>query len=216
MNAVEINHLPIAKTIVEKLQAAGYVALFAGGAVRDLLMQRPCEDIDIATSAHPHQVMALFKKSIPVGAQFGVVLVIEEGQEFEIATFRSDSQYVDGRHPKTVDLSATMQEDALRRDFTINGMMYDPITEIIYDFVGGQKDLKNQLIKTIGSPHDRFNEDRLRMLRAIRFKNVLGFTMEEETLASLCSLTPHIVPSVSPERIWQELFKMHQKRVLSA
>lgn len=216
MNLHTTDHYLLAKTLVERLQKAGHVALFAGGVVRDLLLHRSCEDIDIATSAHPDQVMALFDKSISVGAQFGVVLIIEQGQEFEIATFRSDSQYVDGRHPEKVDLTATPREDAERRDFTINGMMYDPCTEKLFDYVGGQEDLARRLIKTIGSPIDRFNEDRLRMIRAIRFKNVLGFEMDPKTWSAICDLSGKIASSVSPERIWQELSKMHQKHVLGS
>ena len=214
MNHTKPYHYSVAKTLVEKLQAAGHTALFAGGVVRDLLRKESCDDIDIATSAHPHEIMALFKKTVSVGAQFGVILVIEQDQEFEVATFRSDSQYIDGRHPSMVNLTATPQEDAQRRDFTINGMMYDPCTETLYDYVGGQKDLENRRIRTIGSPLDRFDEDRLRMIRAIRFKNVLNFEMDSATWEAICLLSPKIASSVSPERIWQEFSKMHQKHVL--
>ena len=205
----------LAESIVTQLQKAGYTAFFAGGWVRDFLMGRPSQDIDIATSAHPEEVMALFPRSIAVGAQFGVVRVLADDHEFEVATFRSDTQYVDGRRPVSVTLHSSPEEDAARRDFTINGLFYDPIHQKIYDFVGGQKDIQNRVIRAIGCPLSRFKEDRLRMVRAIRFKNVLSFSLEKETWDAICAEAPHVLPAVSPERIWQELTKMKDKKVLA-
>ena len=212
----EQNHLRLATSIVKRLQEAGYTALFAGGWVRDFVMGRPSADIDIATSAHPEQVMKLFPRSIAVGAQFGVVRVLSGDHEFEIATFRSDAQYVDGRRPTSVSLHSSPEEDAKRRDFTINGLFYDPIHKQIDDFVGGQEDIRRKVIRSIGEPSSRFKEDRLRIIRAIRFKNVLQFTIEDETWKAMCAEASYVVPAVSPERIWQELTKMMNKGVLTS
>jgi poly(A) polymerase len=208
--------LRLAESIVQTLQDANFTALFAGGWVRDFVMGKECQDIDIATSAHPEQVMKLFPRSVAVGAQFGVVRVLLGNHEFEIATFRSDAQYVDGRRPSRVDLHSSPEEDALRRDFTINGMFYDPIRHEIYDFVGGKEDIDARIIRTIGNPKHRFEEDRLRMIRAIRFTNVLGFSIEPDTWNAICQECHHVASSVSPERVWQELQKMFDKKVLSA
>jgi poly(A) polymerase len=201
--------------IVQTLEKAGFVAFFAGGWVRDHVLGKDCQDIDIATSAHPEDVMALFPKSIAVGAQFGVVRVRNGGHEFEVATFRCDDQYVDGRRPKSVRFSSP-EEDASRRDFTINGMFYDPLKNEIYDYVGGRKDLEAKIIRAIGEPIQRFQEDRLRIIRTIRFKNTLGFQIEPKTWAALCQEACHVVEAVSPERIWQELQKMFEKKVLGS
>ncbi len=209
-------HQQLAESIVRILQEANFTAFFAGGWVRDFVMGRPCQDIDIATSAHPEEVMALFKRSIAVGAQFGVVRVLLDGHEFEVASFRSDAQYVDGRRPSRVDLHASPEEDAKRRDFTINGMFYDPIRQELYDFVGGTDDINRKRIRTIGCPEERFKEDRLRMIRAIRFKNMFGFSIEQATWSAICQECRHVAASVSPERVWQELQKMHAKGVLPA
>lgn len=207
-------HQRLAESVVATLQDAGFTALFAGGWVRDFVMGKPCQDIDIATDAHPEQVMALFSRSIGVGAQFGVVRVLLHGHEFEVATFRSDAQYVDGRRPSHVDLHASPEEDAKRRDFTINGMFYDPISHELYDYVGGREDIDAKRIRTIGRPEDRFKEDRLRMIRAIRFKNVLSFSIEQATWDAVCRECGHVAAAVSPERVWQELLKMFEKHVL--
>jgi poly(A) polymerase len=209
-------HQRLAESIVHTLQEAHFLALFAGGWVRDFIMGKPCQDIDIATNAHPEQVMTLFPRSVAVGAQFGVVRVLLENHEFEVATFRSDAQYVDGRRPSHVDLHSSPEEDAKRRDFTINGMFYDPISEEIYDFVGGKEDIEKKIIRTIGAPQERFKEDRLRMIRAIRFKNTLGFSIDTETWKSICQECHHVASAVSPERVWQELHKMFEKQVLSS
>lgn len=210
------DHLRQAGSIVKQLQEAGFTAFFAGGWVRDFIMGQPSQDIDIATSAHPEEVMKLFPRSIAVGAQFGVVRVLADGHEFEVATFRSDTQYIDGRRPVSVHLHSSPEEDAKRRDFTINGLFYDPIHQKIYDYVGGQKDIQNKVIRAIGCPLSRFTEDRLRMIRAIRFKNVLQFSLEKATWQAICTESLHILPAVSPERIWQELTKMKSKGVLGA
>ncbi len=207
-------HQRLAESIVTVLQEAHFTALFAGGWVRDFVMGKPCQDIDIATSAHPEQVMSLFPRSIAVGAQFGVVRVLLDKHEFEVATFRSDAQYVDGRRPSHVDLHSSPEEDAKRRDFTINGMFYDPISHELYDFIGGKEDIDKKIIRTIGRAEDRFKEDRLRMIRAIRFKNVLGFSIDVETWNAMCHECHHVASSVSPERVWQELHKMLEKKVL--
>ena len=209
-------HQRLAESIVRTLQEAHFFAVFAGGWVRDFIMGKQCQDIDIATSAHPEQVMALFPRSVAVGAQFGVVRVLLENHEFEVATFRSDAQYVDGRRPAHVDLHSSPEEDAKRRDFTINGMFYDPITQEIYDFVGGKEDIEKKILRTIGIPQERFKEDRLRMIRAIRFKNTLGFSIDTETWKAICQECHHVASSVSPERVWQELHKMFEKQVLAS
>lgn len=208
------NTKQLAIKIVTTLQGSGYSALFAGGWVRDVLLKKPSDDIDIATSAHPEEVQKLFPRSVAVGAAFGVVRVISGKHVFEVATFRSDDQYIDGRRPTSVRLHSSPEEDAKRRDFTINGMFFDPTSKTIIDYVGGQKDLENKILRTIGSPSDRFKEDRLRILRAIRFKNTFHLSVEEKTWKALFHEAPFLLQSVSPERIWQELNKMLQKKIL--
>ncbi len=198
--------------IVETLQKAGHKAYFAGGSVRDLLMEHEPKDYDIATSATPDQIehiiddMHLESKSIPIGKAFGVILGIVHGHEFEIATFRSDSASSDGRRPDAV-LFTHAEEDALRRDFTINGLFYDPITKKVHDHVGGQKDIQEKLIRFIGDPHERIKEDHLRILRAVRFKNNLNFRYDKTTKEALKELG-HLVKDISKERIREELTKM--------
>lgn len=209
-------HLENAESIVKKLREAGFIALFAGGWVRDFLLGRPCEDIDIATDAAPDTVRKLFPRSIAVGIQFGVVRVIEHHHEFEVATFRSDDQYIDGRRPEKISLLTTPREDALRRDFTINGMFYDPIQKEVLDFVGGREDLKKGILRTIGDPEERFAEDRLRVIRAIRFKNTFRFDMDKKTWNAVCRYASKVVEAVSSERIWQELQKMLSKKILAS
>jgi poly(A) polymerase len=199
----------IATRIVHRLVDAGHIAYFAGGWVRDFLMQGPSDDIDIATSASPEEVQKLFPKTVPVGVAFGIIIVVEEGHQFEVATFRKDRGYVDGRRPTGID-PATPEEDAQRRDFTINGMFYDPIGEVVYDFVGGQKDLKKGVIRAIGNPNDRFLEDRLRMLRAVRYSTRFNFPIESDTLQAIITHAPSLLPAVAMERIWQEFKKMSQ------
>jgi len=196
----------IAKSIVAKLQNFGFETYYAGGFVRDMLLGFPAgksPDIDIATSARPQEIIKIFKNTKEVGISFGVVLVIEKKIAFDVATFRSDGKYADGRKPQSVSFCCA-QEDAKRRDFTINGMFYDPINEKVIDFVGGQDDLKNEIIRTIGDACERFGEDYLRMLRALRFSARFGFEIEESALEAMKKLSVNI-KKISAERIYKEL-----------
>ena len=169
-------------------------------------MKKKPKDFDISTNATPDQVQKIFPKTIPVGAQFGVMLVVLEGHPYEVATFRTDEGYVDGRHPTGVRFTDA-REDALRRDFTVNGLFYDPIQRRVLDWVGGKKDLKQRLIRAIGDPKKRFDEDKLRMLRALRFASVLGFKIEPKTFAAL-KRSARQIRVVSHERVRDELVKM--------
>ncbi|HEY4831354.1 MAG TPA: CCA tRNA nucleotidyltransferase [Waddliaceae bacterium] len=196
-----------ATQIVRKLTEAGYIAYFAGGWVRDQVMKNSSSDIDIATNALPQEIIRLFPKTIPVGVAFGVVIVVIDRHQFEVSTFRKDCEYVDGRRPAHVEPS-NPQEDAKRRDFTINGMFFDPLTNTILDYVGGQEDIKNTIIRTIGEPRERFKEDRLRMIRAVRFAARFGFTIEKATEDAIREKANQLLPAVSMERIWQEIKKM--------
>ena len=193
--------------IIRTLNAAGYLAYIAGGWVRDYIMDHPSDDIDIATNAPPEKILALFPHTIKVGLAFGIVVVVLDGHQFEVATFRKDIGSVGGRRPEKIELS-NPQEDALRRDFTINGMFFDPIENRIYDFVRGQEDLEQQIIRTIGNPYERFTEDRLRMIRAIRFSARFGFSIDPETQQAIKDNAFSLFPSVAMERIWQEFNKM--------
>ena len=204
-----MNAQQTATEVVQKLKKAGHIAYFAGGWVRDYLLQKLSDDIDIATSASVEQIQTLFPKTIPVGIAFGIVVVIEGRHQFEVATFRKDRGYVDGRRPTGID-PATPEEDAQRRDFTINGMFYDPLEEKIFDFVGGQKDLKKGVIRAIGNPLDRFEEDRLRMMRAVRYSTRLNFPIESDTLQAILAKADTLLPAVAMERVWQEFKKMAQ------
>lgn len=197
--------------IVQTLVDAGYVAYFAGGWVRDLLMGHPSSDIDISTEASPEVILSLFPKTIPVGIAFGVVIVVEHGHQFEVSSFRRDIEYSNGRKPDRVEW-ASAKEDALRRDFTINGMFFDPLKEEIFDFVGGQSDIKKGVIRTIGDPAERFREDRLRMIRAIRFATRFQFKIDTETKKAIQKHASTLFPSVAIERIWQEWEKMSRSR----
>jgi putative nucleotidyltransferase with HDIG domain len=203
----------VAASIVRKLQESGFVAYFAGGCIRDALRGKAPKDIDIATSAKPHQVQGMFRRTVPVGVQFGVVRVLEGDLEFEVATFRSDGVYLDGRHPEFVEFS-TPENDAVRRDFTVNGIFYDPVKDQLIDFVAGQEDLSRKLIRAIGSPSKRFGEDRLRMIRAVRFAVTLAFEIESGTWSAIRSEAKEIL-AVSPERVRDELLKIlaHAHRV---
>ncbi|SCA62861.1 hypothetical protein SCG7109_AE_00230 [Chlamydiales bacterium SCGC AG-110-M15] len=193
--------------IIKTLTNAGHTAYFAGGWVRDLLLGLPSDDIDIATSAHPDEVKALFPKTVAVGAAFGVIIVLIDDHQFEVASFRSDGLYTSGRRPETVHYS-TPEEDAERRDFTINGMFYDPINAFIHDYVGGQQDLKNRILRAIGNADERFEEDRLRMIRAVRFAVRFNLDIEDKTRKAIKHSAPNLLPDVSMERIWHELQKM--------
>src|SRR5512139_2260073 len=181
-----------AQRIVEKLRLHGHEAFFAGGWVRDLLLRRKPQDIDIVTDALPEQVQKLFPRSKLIGAQFGVVQVHWYGHNYEVATFRKDNDYLDGRHPSSVDFSGP-EQDALRRDFTINGLFYDPVANRLIDFVHGRNDLQNRLIRTIGDPGARFAEDKLRMLRAIRLASCLDFEIVPETWDAIRNHAPEIL-----------------------
>ncbi|MFH1716926.1 MAG: CCA tRNA nucleotidyltransferase [Planctomycetota bacterium] len=189
--------------VIKRLHGNGFQALLAGGCVRDMLLGRRAKDYDIATDARPKDVMRLFKRTLKVGAKFGVVIVLIEGQQVEVATFRTEVGYVDGRHPGSVEFS-TAAEDASRRDFTINGMFYDPLQEQVIDYVEGQADLKSRLLRTIGKPAERFAEDYLRMLRAVRFSTQLGFAIEPSTWSAICRNAQSIA-KISGERISMEL-----------
>jgi poly(A) polymerase len=195
-----------ARDIASRLRAAGHVAYFAGGCVRDLLRGEIPKDIDIATDARPEAVQKMFPRTYAVGAHFGVIVVLENGMQFEVATFRSDGAYLDGRHPTEVHF-ATAKEDAARRDFTINGMFFDPEANEVIDFVGGRADLETRRIRAIGDPAQRFAEDRLRMLRAIRFATVLGFEIEPATWDAVVAQAPSI-SEISAERIREELVRI--------
>ncbi|MBX3396269.1 MAG: CCA tRNA nucleotidyltransferase [Phycisphaerae bacterium] len=192
-----------ADRVVRLLQAAGHTTYFAGGCVRDLVMGLVPKDYDVATSATPDQVCALFHRTQRVGAQFGVVLVRMKGWSIEVATFRTDLDYADGRHPVAVAFS-TPEQDAQRRDFTINGMFHDPIGGQFIDYVGGRSDIAARLIRAIGEPDRRFSEDHLRLLRAIRFASRLRFEIEPETWDAIGRHAGEI-RRISPERIRMEL-----------
>jgi poly(A) polymerase len=195
-----------ARAVVQTLRDHGFTAYLAGGCVRDKLLGVEPKDFDVATNARAADVQKLFAHTIPVGAQFGVVLVMSDGHPVEVATFRSDGVYLDGRHPLSVRFSGA-REDALRRDFTINGMLYDPVTEQVIDYEDGQKDLAAGIIRAIGDPYARFSEDRLRMLRAVRLAARLGFTIAPETFAAIQELAPTIV-DIAWERIGDEVVKI--------
>ena len=197
---------PIARSIAQRLQQHGHTAYYAGGCVRDPLLGKTPHDYDIATSARPGEVQALFPRTIAVGAQFGVIMVMEQGIEFQVASFRADGLYIDGRHPTEVTFS-TPRQDAERRDFTINGMFFDPVKGELIDFVNGRADLAAGILRAIGNPADRFREDRLRMLRAVRFAATLGFAIEENTWHALCDNAAKI-HDVSAERIREELTRI--------
>ncbi|MEA3226993.1 MAG: CCA tRNA nucleotidyltransferase, partial [Planctomycetota bacterium] len=189
--------------IIKRLHRHGYQALLAGGCVRDMLLGRQAKDYDVATQAQPKDVIRLFKRTLKVGAKFGVVIVLIDEQQVEVATFRTETGYADGRHPGSVEFS-NAAEDASRRDFTINGMFYDPLQKEVIDNVNGQADLKARIVRTIGKPSERFGEDYLRMLRAVRFSTQLGFKIEPATWRAIRHNAPSIT-KISGERIAMEL-----------
>jgi tRNA nucleotidyltransferase/poly(A) polymerase len=195
-----------AADIVRRLQAAGFDAFWVGGCVRDFLLGREPGDYDIVTSALPAQIEKLFKRTIGVGRKFGVMVVVEDGQQFQVATFRAEADYQDGRHPERVTFGDA-RADALRRDFTVNGLFYDPARKQLHDWVGGEVDLRAGIIRTIGSPEARFAEDHLRLLRAVRFAAQLDFEIERETFAAVRAGAAKI-KVISAERIRDELIKM--------
>src|SRR5712692_5641551 len=197
----------LANSICARLRSSGHEALLVGGCVRDLLSGRAAADYDVATDATPDAVLALFPDSEAVGAQFGVIVVTREGLKVEVATFRADVGYSDGRHPDSVVYARTPQEDVQRRDFTINGLLMRHDTGEVLDFVGGQADLEAKVIRAIGEPGRRFAEDKLRMMRAVRFTARFGFEIEPATFAAVRRHAREIT-QVSPERLRDELTKM--------
>ena len=214
-----------AEQICRKLRAAGYQAFLVGGCVRDILLGHEPADYDVCTDATPEQVLRVFPRSLTVGAKFGVVIVVEDPQvdalwagagsasdpaapiQVEVATFRSDIGYSDGRHPDSVVLAKTPQEDVKRRDFTINALLMNPETNEVLDFVGGREDLRAGIIRAIGDPVERFREDKLRMVRAVRFAARLHYEIEPKTFRAIQDLAPEI-GQVSPERLRDELTKL--------
>jgi len=192
--------------VLQRLHEAGHAAYFAGGCVRDMIMGREPADYDIATDALPAEVVALFRRTVEVGARFGVVVVMIDDCHVEVATFRSDFSYTDGRRPDEVRYSSP-REDAQRRDFTINGLFYDPLDDKIIDYVDGKADIEKKILRTIGDPRERFAEDHLRLLRAVRFSSRLGFEIESQTHAAIVEMADKVL-TVSPERICAELGRM--------
>ena len=195
-----------AREIAAHLRESGHIAYFAGGCVRDIVRGQTPKDFDIATDAKPENVQKLFPRTYAVGAHFGVILVLENGFQFEVATFRSDEAYIDGRHPSAVHFSSP-EEDAKRRDFTINGMFYDPVAEEVVDFVGGRADIAAKLVRAIGDTAQRFAEDRLRMLRAVRLATVLDYKIDSQTWDALVANAAS-VNKISAERIREELARI--------
>ncbi|HPS55108.1 MAG TPA: CCA tRNA nucleotidyltransferase [Sedimentisphaerales bacterium] len=189
--------------IIKKLREQGFEALLAGGCVRDMLLGREAKDYDVATSARPDEVSKLFRRTLEVGAKFGVVIVLVDELQIEVATFRTESGYADGRHPTEVAFT-TAREDASRRDFTINAMFYDPVGEKVIDYFNGREDLDKRIIRTVGDARQRFQEDYLRMLRAVRFSAQLGFKIDKQTWQGVCDNSEKI-SKISGERIRMEL-----------
>ncbi len=207
-----VNHLkqhsqwPAVVEILQALQSEGYEAYLAGGCVRDALLQRPATDLDVATNATPDQIEKIFRKTISVGKSFGVMRVLIQGADIEVATFRKDGVYKDGRRPEDISFSSP-EEDAKRRDFTINALFFDLEKEQVIDFVFGVEDLKNQTLRAVGDPFLRFEEDKLRILRALRFVSQLGFVIETKTFEAIKISAPQVT-QVSPERLKEEFFKL--------
>jgi poly(A) polymerase len=195
-----------ARAVAMRLRGHGQIAYFAGGCVRDIVRGQTPKDFDIATDARPGKVQEIFPRTFAVGAHFGVIVVLENGFQFEVATFRSDGVYLDGRRPSAVHFSSP-EADAKRRDFTINGMFYDPVAEQIIDFVGGRTDLEEKLVRAIGDPAERFAEDRLRMLRAVRFATVLDYQIDRATWDALVA-NAAAINQISAERIREELVRI--------
>ncbi|HET9550472.1 MAG TPA: CCA tRNA nucleotidyltransferase [Candidatus Binatia bacterium] len=195
-----------ARFIVQRLRQEGYEAFFAGGCVRDMLLNKSPQDYDIATSARPEDLQRLFPQTIPLGAQFGVILVVIDGQPFEVASFRHDGPYLDGRRPSHVRYGS-LEEDILRRDFTINGMVYDPIEDRVIDLVEGRRDLERRLVRAIGNAEERFEEDRLRMIRAVRFAAGLDFEIDAATFDAIKKFAGTIT-QIAWERIGDEVTRI--------
>src|SRR5438094_2577381 len=195
-----------ARKVAARLREDSYIAYFAGGCVRDMVRGLVPKDYDIASDARPEVVQGLFPRTYAVGAHFGVIIVLDNDFQFEVATFRSDEAYIDGRHPSAVHFSSP-KEDAQRRDFTINGIFYDPVAEEVIDFVGGCADIDAKLVRAIGDPAQRFTEDRLRMLRAVRFATTLDYEIDKATWEALVANAPSI-NQISAERIRDELIRI--------
>lgn len=191
--------------IVDRLTRHGHEAFLVGGCVRDLLRRCEPDDYDIATSARPEQVIALFPRTVAVGAKFGVVLVVDDGAQAEVAAYRCESGYLDHRHPQIVEFSDA-RHDALRRDFTINGLFMNPSSGEVFDFVGGRADIETNIIRAIGDPRERFTEDALRLLRALRFSSSLEYDIEPGTWNALRALS-HTITEISAERVRDEIIK---------
>ncbi|MFB3924986.1 MAG: CCA tRNA nucleotidyltransferase [Syntrophales bacterium] len=196
-----------AANIVRTLVEAGHESYLVGGSVRDLIRGIEPREYDIVTSATPEQVRALFARTVPVGESFGVILVLEGGRQYEVATFRTERGYENGRRPSQVEFSVHVQEDVRRRDFTINGLLMDPLTRRILDYTGGCEDIRNRIIRTIGDPDERFSEDHLRMLRALRFAANLDFKIEPDTFSSI-KKNASAIRKISAERIRDEMTKI--------
>lgn len=196
----------LARQICKALHEKGFLAYFAGGCVRDFLLDFEPNDFDVATSALPEQVQSLFSKTIDIAKKFGVIIVVEQGQQVEVTSFRSDLAYVNGRQPVGIVYSSP-QEDARRRDFTMNAMFMDPETQEIFDYVGGRKDIQKKWIRTVGDAESRFEEDHLRILRAIRFQSQLDFKIEEKTKEAIEKLHP-LLKKIAVERLREEMQKL--------
>ena len=197
----------LAREIIDRLRGLGHEAYLAGGCVRDMFLGTPPKDYDVATDALPEQIEACFPDSVAVGAKFGVVLVRSGQAQVEVATFRREHDYRDGRRPESVSFTRSAQEDVQRRDFTINGLLFDPTGEEYHDYVGGRKDLESRLIRAIGDPAERFSEDKLRMLRAVRFVARLGFDIESKTMEAIQAHCKEI-NEISAERIRDEISRI--------
>jgi poly(A) polymerase len=197
-----------ATQVVKRLQHAGFQAFWVGGCVRDFLLGREPGDYDIVTSALPEQIEAVFPRTIPVGRKFGVLIVVENESQFQVATFRAEADYRDGRHPERVTFGDA-RADALRRDFTVNGLFYDPVAGELHDWVRGEADLRSRVIRTIGAPAERFAEDHLRLLRAVRLAAQLGFEIEDSTFAAV-KASAGSIRVISAERVRDELLKLFQ------
>ncbi|QZT32738.1 CCA tRNA nucleotidyltransferase [Caldalkalibacillus thermarum TA2.A1] len=205
---IDMKLMRTAKRILEKLESHGYEAYMVGGCVRDFLLKLPVQDIDICTSARPEQVMNMFERTVPTGLKHGTVTVVEAGIPFEVTTFRTEQGYSDYRRPDWVHFVDSLRQDLSRRDFTINAMAMDRFGRI-YDYFDGQRDLKRKVIRTVGEPEDRFEEDALRMFRAVHFSGQLGFSVEPEVLNAIQNQR-QLLEKVARERITQEFQKLMQ------
>ncbi len=197
---------PTVERVLLGLTEAGFQAVLAGGCVRDAILGHNPKDLDVATSAPPDVVERTFRATLAVGKAFGTIVVIENGFNFEVTTYRTEGPYLDGRHPSSVAFSS-IEEDAKRRDFTVNAMFYDPVEAVLYDFNSGLEDLRAKTLRTVGLPEERFAEDKLRMLRAVRFSSQLGFAIEEETMRAIQSHADNI-KDVSAERVCNEMQRL--------